>query len=69
MFGAIYAFVIKMLDCTKVSSDTAGVTGGTNNADEGLLILLAWTALILGALTTGVLIISHVLIACYTTDG
>ena len=60
MFGAIYALVIKMLDCT---------SEGTNNADEGLLILLAWAALILGALTTGVLIISHVLIACYTTDG
>jgi len=59
MFAAIYAFVIKMLDCTAVAGTT----------DEGLLILLAWTALILGALTTGVLIISHVLIACYTTDG
>ena len=62
MFAAIYAFVIKMLDCT-------AVTGATGTTDEGLLILLAWTALILGALTTGVLIISHVLIACYTTDG
>jgi len=65
MFAAIYAFVIKMLDCTAV----AGTTGTTGTTDEGLLILLAWTALILGALTTGVLIISHVLIACYTTDG
>lgn len=64
MFGAIYAFVIKMLECT-ISTDTSG--GGTK--DEGMLILLAWTALILGVLTTGVLIISHVLIACYTTDG
>jgi len=68
MFAAIYAFVTKMLDCTNVSGDAAA-GGSTNNADEGLLILLAWTALILGALTTGVLIISHVLIACYTTDG
>jgi len=67
MFAAIYAFVIKMLDCTNVSGDAANAN--TNNADEGMLILLAWTALILGALTTGVLIISHVLIACYTTDG
>jgi len=66
MFGAIYAFVTKMLDCT--SSPDGGGTNA-NTADEGLLILLAWAALILGALTTGVLIISHVLIACYTTDG
>ena len=69
MFAAIYAFVTKMLDCTNVSGDSAAGGSGTNNADVGLLILLAWTALILGALTTGVLIISHVLIACYTTDG
>ena len=68
MFAAIYAFVTKMLDCTNVSGNAAA-GGSTNNADEGLLILLAWTALILGVLTTGVLIISHVLIACYTTDG
>ena len=68
MFGAIYAFVTKMLDCTTTGSDGGG-TNAANTADEGLLILLAWAALILGALTTGVLIISHVLIACYTTDG
>lgn len=57
MFAAIYACVSQMLE--PPSSET----------NDSSMILLAWAALILGALTTGVLIISHVLIACYTTDG
>jgi len=61
MFGVIYALCSKLLTC--------GVIGPTAGKSESILILLAWTSLILGMLTSGVLLVSHVLVACYTTDG
>ena len=62
MFGVIYALCSKLLKCGQI-----GATGSDKN--ESILILLAWTSLILGMLTSGVLLVSHVLVACYTTDG
>ena len=62
MFGVIYALCSKLLKCGQFGSP-----GGDKN--ESMLILLAWTSLILGMLTSGVLLVSHVLVACYTTDG
>ena len=62
MFGVIYALCSNLLNCGHFGSP-----GGDKN--ESILILLAWTSLILGMLTTGVILVSHVLVACYTTDG
>jgi len=61
MFGVIYALCSKLLTC--------GSVGSPGDKNESMLILLAWTSLILGMLTSGVLLVSHVLVACYTTDG
>lgn len=61
MFGVIYALCSKLLKC--------GSIGSPGDKNESMLILLAWTSLILGMLTSGVLLVSHVLVACYTTDG
>ena len=63
MFGVIYALCSKLLKCGQI-----GATSGSDK-NESILILLAWTSLILGMLTSGVLLVSHVLVACYTTDG
>ena len=63
MFGVIYALCSKLLKCGQI-----GATPGSDK-NESMLILLAWTSLILGVLTSGVLLVSHVLVACYTTDG
>ena len=63
MFGVIYALCSKLLKCGQI-----GATPGSDK-NESMLILLAWTSLILGMLTSGVLLVSHVLVACYTTDG
>jgi hypothetical protein len=60
MFGVMYAFLRKMLTCSIKENKIN---------DESIMILLTWTALILGALTSGIILISHVLVACYTTDG
>lgn len=60
MFGVIYALCSKLLTCKVVTP---------GDKSESMLILLAWTSLILGMLTSGVLLVSHVLVACYTTDG
>lgn len=60
MFGVIYALCSKLLTCKTISP---------GDKSESMLILLAWTSLILGMLTSGVLLVSHVLVACYTTDG
>jgi hypothetical protein len=60
MFGVIYALCSKLLTCKTISP---------GDKNESILILLAWTSLILGMLTSGVLLVSHVLVACYTTDG
>ena len=63
MFGVIYALCSKLLKCGEIGA----IPGSDKN--ESILILLAWTSLILGMLTSGVLLVSHVLVACYTTDG
>lgn len=55
MFFIIWAYVNKLLDCTSENNPMA--------------ILLAWVAIVSGICSASIIIITYVLVVCYTTDG
>ena len=55
MFLIIWAYVNKLIDCT---SDVSPIA-----------ILLTWVAIVGGVCTAAIIIITYVLVVCYTTDG
>jgi hypothetical protein len=56
MFLIIWAYVNKLIDCT--TPDVSPIA-----------VLLTWVAIVGGVCTAAIIIITYVLVSCYTTDG